>query len=98
MNLPKATYDQHTQPMQSHINVGYGSDITIAELARTVGQVVGYQGEIDFDVTKPDGSPRKLMDSSRLNALGWQAQVSLQDGLALAYQDFLQQVGRVSAA
>jgi GDP-L-fucose synthase len=98
MKLPKATYDQHTQPMQSHINVGYGSDITIAELARTVGQVVGYQGEIDFDVTKPDGSPRKLMDSSRLNALGWQAQVSLQDGLALAYQDFLQQVGRVSAA
>ena len=89
MNLPKATYDQHTSPMQSHINVGYGSDITIAELARTVGQVVGYQGEIDFDATKPDGAPRKLMDSSRLNALGWQAKVNLQDGLTLAYQDFL---------
>ncbi len=89
MTLPKATYDQHTSPMQSHINVGYGSDITIAELARTVGQVVGYQGDIDFDTTKPDGTPRKLMDSSRLNALGWQAQMSLQDGLALAYQDFL---------
>ncbi len=89
MNLPKATYDQHTSPMQSHINVGYGSDITIAELARTVGQVVGYQGEIDFDTSKPDGAPRKLMDSSRLNHLGWQAKVSLQDGLALAYQDFL---------
>ena len=89
MNLDKATYDQHTSPMQSHINVGYGSDITIAQLARTVGQVVGYQGQIDFDATKPDGTPRKLMDSSRLNALGWQAQVSLQDGLALAYQDFL---------
>jgi GDP-L-fucose synthase len=98
MNLPKATYDQHTSPMQSHINVGFGSDITIAELARTVGQVVGYQGTIDFDPCKPDGTPRKLMDSSRLNALGWQAKVSLQDGLALAYQDFLQQVGRVSAA
>jgi GDP-L-fucose synthase len=98
MNLPKATYEQYTSPMQSHINVGYGSDITIAELARTVGQVVGYQGEIDFDATKPDGAPRKLMDSSRLNALGWHAQVDLQDGLALAYQDFLQQVGRVSAA
>ena len=98
MNLPNAIYSAHTSPMQSHINVGYGSDITIAELARTVGQVVGYQGEIDFDATKPDGAPRKLMDSSRLNALGWQAQVSLQDGLALAYQDFLQQVGRVSAA
>lgn len=53
------------------------------------GQVVGYQGNIDFDATQPDGSPRKLMDSTRLNALGWQAQVSLQDGLALAYQDFL---------
>ncbi len=89
MNLPKATYDQHTSPMQSHINVGFGSDITIAELARTVGQVVGYQGEINFDPTQPDGAPRKLMDSSRLNALGWQAQVSLQEGLALAYQDFL---------
>jgi GDP-L-fucose synthase len=89
MNLPKATYDQHTSAMQSHINVGFGSDITIAELARTVGQVVGYQGQIDFDTNKPDGPPRKLMDSSRLNALGWQAQVGLQDGLALAYQDFL---------
>ena len=89
MNLPKAVYDLQTAPMQSHINVGYGSDITIAELARTVGQVVGYQGEIDFDVTKPDGAPRKLMDSSRLQSLGWQAKVALQDGLALAYQDFL---------
>jgi GDP-L-fucose synthase len=91
MHLPKATYDQHTAPMQSHINVGFGSDITIAELARTVGQVVGYQGEIDFDTSKPDGSPRKLMDSTRLNSLGWQAQVGLQDGLALAYTDFLTQ-------
>jgi GDP-L-fucose synthase len=54
-----------------------------------VGQVVGYQGEIDFDTSKPDGAPRKLMDSSRLLALGWQAQVNLQDGLTLAYQDFV---------
>ncbi|MCX7258653.1 MAG: GDP-L-fucose synthase [Polaromonas sp.] len=90
MNLPKAVYDQHTSPMQSHINVGYGSDVTIAQLAHTVGQVVGYQGDIDFDSTKPDGAPRKLMDSSRLLALGWQAQVNLQDGLTLAYQDFFQ--------
>ena len=90
MNLPKATYDQHTAPMQSHINVGYGSDITIAQLARTVGQVMGYQGEIDFDATKPDGAARKLMDSSRLNALGWQAEVSLAHGLSLTYQDFLE--------
>ena len=96
MNLPKPTYDQHTSPMQSHINVGYGSDITIAQLAQTVGQVVGYQGAIDFDASKPDGAPRKLMDSSRLSSLGWQAKVSLQVGLTLAYQDFLKQVGRVS--
>ena len=96
MNLPKTTYDQHTSPMQSHINVGYGSDITIAQLAQTVGQVVGYQGDIDFDTSKPDGAPRKLMDSSRLKSLGWQAKVSLQNGLTLAYQDFLQQVGQVS--
>ena len=89
MTLPKATIEAHTTPMQSHINVGYGSEITIADLARTVGQVVGYQGEIDFDASKPDGAPRKLMDSGRLNALGWQATVNLQDGLTLAYQDFL---------
>ncbi|NMM13791.1 MAG: GDP-L-fucose synthase [Rhodoferax sp.] len=89
MNLAPATYGAHTQPMQSHINVGYGSDITIAQLAQAVSQAVGYQGKIDFDPTKPDGSPRKLMDSSRLNALGWQAKVSLQEGLPVAYQDFL---------
>lgn len=89
MNLEKSIYDLHTSPMQSHINVGYGSDITIAELAQTVGQVVGYQGDIDFDSTKPDGAPRKLMDSSRLESLGWQAQVNLKDGLKLAYQDFM---------
>ncbi len=98
MNLPKAVIEAHTAPMQSHINVGFGSDITIAELAQTVGQVVGYQGQINFDASKPDGAPRKLMDSSRINALGWQSKVALQDGLTLAYQDFLQQVGRVSAA
>ncbi|MBH2018617.1 MAG: GDP-L-fucose synthase [Burkholderiales bacterium] len=89
MNLEKSIYDEHTSPMQSHINVGYGSDITIAELAQTVGKVVGYQGDIDFDSTKPDGAPRKLMDSSRLESLGWQAQVNLKDGLKLAYQDFM---------
>ncbi|MEO5660067.1 MAG: GDP-L-fucose synthase [Polaromonas sp.] len=98
MNLPKATYEQHTRAMQSHINVGYGSDITIAELAQTVGQVVGYRGDIDFDASKPDGAPRKLMDSSRLQSLGWQAQVNLQDGLTLAYQDFCQQASRVKHA
>jgi len=89
MNLPKPVYEQHTQPMLSHINVGYGSDVTIAEVARTIARVVGYQGQVTFDTSKPDGTPRKLMDSSRLHSLGWQAQVSLQDGLQKAYADFL---------
>ena len=91
MNLPEATYQQHTQPMLSHINVGFGSDVTIAELAQAVGQTVGYQGTIEFDSSKPDGAPRKWMDSSRLNALGWQAKVNLERGLSLAYQDFVSQ-------
>jgi GDP-L-fucose synthase len=89
MELPKATYDQHTSPMQSHINVGCGQDVSIAELAHAIGQTVGYTGAIDLDASKPDGAPRKLMDSSRINALGWQARVALQDGLQWAYQDFL---------
>jgi len=90
MNLPRDTYQQHTQPMLSHINVGFGSDITIAELAQVVGQTVGYQGRIDFDSSKPDGAPRKWMDSSRLGQLGWRAHVNLMQGLARAYQDFLE--------
>jgi GDP-L-fucose synthase len=89
MNLPKATYDAHTSSMQSHINVGFGDDVTISELAKTVGEVVGFEGEIDFDTTKPDGAPRKWMDSSRLNNLGWNATVKLENGLTLAYNDFL---------
>ena len=94
MNLPKAVYDQHTAPMQSQINVGFGSDITIAELAQSVSLAVGFQGNIDFDATQPDGSPRKLMDSTRLSALGWQANVNLEQGLSQAYQDFKQQSSR----
>jgi GDP-L-fucose synthase len=89
MNLPKAIYNQHTQPMLSHINVGSGSDVTIADVAQAVAQTVGFTGTIEFDRTKPDGAPRKLMDSSRLNALGWQAKVKLEAGLKAAYQDFL---------
>ena len=88
MNLDKSTYDQHTQPMLSHINVGCGSDTTIKELAELVGKTIGYEGEIVFDTSKPDGTPRKLMDSSRLNALGWRANINLDDGLTLAYEDF----------
>ena len=89
MQLPKAEYEQYTQPMQSHINVGSGSDVTIADLALAIAQTIGYTGQIKFDATKPDGAPRKWMDSSRLNALGWQAKVSLIEGLSVAYQDFI---------
>ena len=91
MNLDKDIIDQHTQLMTSHINVGSGNDITIRELAEEIAQTVGYSGEIVFDTSKPDGAPRKLMDSSRINSLGWQPQVSLKDGLLRAYQDFVNQ-------
>jgi GDP-L-fucose synthase len=89
MNLPKPIYDQHTSPMLSHINVGYGTDVSIAQAAQTIAQVVGYTGAVTFDTSKPDGTPRKWMDSSRLNSLGWQAKVPLLQGLTQAYQDFL---------
>jgi len=88
MNLDPATYAAHTQPMLSHINVGTGEDITIRELATTVASVIGYRGRIDFDASKPDGTPRKLMDVSRLHALGRCATVGLAEGLARAYADF----------
>lgn len=88
MNLDKVTYDCHTQPMLSHINVGYGSDITIRELAEAIREITGFQGAITFDASKPDGAPRKLMDSTRLQQLGWNPQTNLKDGLASAYQDF----------
>jgi GDP-L-fucose synthase len=93
MELDKATYDSQTEPMQSHINVGFGSDISIAELAKAVSQAVGYLGTISFDPSKPDGTPRKWMDSSRLNQLGWKPQVHLEQGLESAYLNFLQDHG-----
>lgn len=89
MNLNRTVYTQYTQSTLSHINVGCGRDITIRELAETIARVVGYQGEIIFDPSKPDGPLRKLMDSSRLNALGWKEQVGLEAGLKAACQDFL---------
>jgi GDP-L-fucose synthase len=90
MSLDDATYQANTTPICSHINVGFGSDVTIAELAHAVSAAVGYQGNITFDTTKPDGAPRKWMDSTRLNALGWHAKVGLQQGLELAYRDSVQ--------
>ena len=89
MDLDKAIYDQQTQPMQSHINVGFGSDVTIAQLASAVAKATGYPGHISFDPTKPDGTPRKWMDSGRLNRLGWSAKVGLEEGLKQAYADFV---------
>ena len=91
MQLDKKTYDSQTQPMQSHINVGFGSDVTIKELAQAVANATGYQGKISFDSSKPDGSPRKWMDSGRLNKLGWSARTDLVKGLGLAYADFCAQ-------
>jgi len=89
MDLDKSIYDSNVEPMESHINVGYGSDVTILELAQAVVTAVGYEGKIALDPTKPDGSPRKWMDSSRLNSLGWSAKVDLGSGLAKAYKSFL---------
>ena len=93
MELDKKIYDQHTESMQSHINVGFGSDITIAELAKAVSDAVGYAGKISFDTSKPDGSPRKWMDSGRINQLEWSAKTNLAVGLRLTYENFLSQQG-----
>jgi len=89
MNLDKSRYGAQTGPMLSHINVGSGDDLSISDLAQVIAQTVGYVGDIRFDPTKPDGAPRKLMDSSRMYRLDWQARVGLRQGLSLAYQDFL---------
>ena len=91
MNLSKDEYARQTQPMLSHINVGSGEDHPIIEIASMIAKVTGYTGKIVTDPGKPDGTPRKLMDSSRLNRLGWTPKVGLAEGLATAYQDFLNQ-------
>lgn len=88
MNLPSPTYESVVSPNQSHLNVGCGSDLTIEELARAAGEVVGYSGRITFDTTKPDGVPRKWLDSGRLNDLGWLPKTALHVGLQSAYADF----------
>jgi GDP-L-fucose synthase len=93
MNLAKQTYQVHTQPMLSHINVGTGKDCSIRELAETMAKVTGYEGQIEFDISKPDGTPRKLMDVSRLKSLGWQATISLEEGLDSTYAWFIQHQG-----
>ena len=90
MNAGTETYTANTEDMLSHLNVGTGEDCTIAEMALTMAEVVGFEGEVVFDSTKPDGTPRKLMDVSKLNALGWKHSITLRDGLAMTYAWFLQ--------
>ncbi len=92
MDLDKSIYDRNTNSMLSHFNAGYGSDVTIKKLAECVGGIVGYTGQITFDTTKPDGTFKKLMNSERLNSLGWKARVPLDLGLKLAYEDFLKNI------
>jgi GDP-L-fucose synthase len=88
MNLPREAYLQQTQAMRGHINLGTGEDVSIAELALLVREVVGYAGEIRYDLSRPDGAPRKLLDVSRANAVGWQARVPLSEGLRRTYAAF----------
>ncbi|UQY34087.1 GDP-L-fucose synthase [Pseudomonas fulva] len=95
MNLDEATYQAHTQPMLSHINVGTGQDCTIRELAETIARVTEFQGRLTFDASKPDGTPRKLMDVSRLAKLGWTASIDLETGLRDAYRWFVDNIDDV---
>lgn len=95
MNLDRSTYAANTQPMLSHINVGSGVDVSIGELAGLLAEVTGFKGRIVFDRSKPDGTPRKLMDVSRLAAMGWTARTSLNDGIAQTYDWFLANQGEL---
>jgi GDP-L-fucose synthase len=90
MELPLETYQTHAQPMLSHINVGTGVDCTIRELAETLAKVTGFAGRLSFDASKPDGTPRKLLDVSRLRALGWEAGIGLEEGLRQTYAWFVE--------
>ena len=92
MNLPLAQYQAVTDPRLSHINVGSGVDCSIAELVSTIGEVTGFKGKIEYDTSKPDGAPRKLMDNSKLKSLGWQPQISLKEGLRDAYQWYVDHI------
>ncbi|RTD98050.1 GDP-L-fucose synthase [Variovorax atrisoli] len=89
MDLPRAAYEAQTDPMRSHINLGTGEDVSIAELAELVRDVVGYRGDIRYDVTKPEGTPRKLLDVSRASAVGWKARIPLAEGLHRTYSAYL---------
>jgi GDP-L-fucose synthase len=89
MKLPVDQYRSETQEMRSHLNVGSGTDVTILELAQQIAEIVGFEGNIQIDESKPDGAPRKLMDSSRINRLGWRPRISLREGLRITYEHFV---------
>jgi len=89
MKLEKSIYKSHTDLRASHINVGWGHDISIKELSEEIAKTIGYKGVVTFDANKPDGAPRKLLNSSILKSLGWKPKVKLSEGLDLAYKDFL---------
>jgi GDP-L-fucose synthase len=95
MNLPPQTWQRHTQPMLSHLNVGTGIDCTIREMAETMARVTGFKGRLSFDASKPDGTPRKLMDVSRLTSLGWNASIGLEEGLRDTYAWFREHASEI---
>jgi len=88
MNLDKEVYQQQVKPMQSYINVGTGQDLTIKQLAEGIAKVIGFKGKIEFDISKSDGTKRKLMDSTRLNSLGWRPKIDLEQGIKQTYKDY----------
>jgi len=97
MDLDRSIYDAHTEPMQSHINVGTGEDVTIQELAELIGSVIGFKGQIEYDLTMPDGTPKKLLSVERLSSLGWNAKTGLKRGLELAYHAYVAALTETSA-
>lgn len=88
MGLSKEEYWNHVEKRCSHVNVGFGEDLSIAEVASTISNVVGFKGELEFDTSKPDGTPRKLLDCRLIKSMGWEPKTNLKRGLALSYKDF----------
>ncbi|MBJ2154717.1 GDP-L-fucose synthase family protein [Variovorax sp. IB41] len=97
MALPRAAYDEHTDPMRGHINLGTGEDVSIAELVEQIRETVGYEGSIRYDLAQPDGAPRKLLDVSRAATFGWRATVPLAEGLQRTYADYQKAIRPVEA-
>ncbi len=93
MRIEKSKYDEVTSPMLSHINVGTGTDVSIRELAELLVQIIGFRGELEYDASKPDGTPRKLLDVTKIESLGWKATIALEEGLASTYEWFCRNEG-----